>query len=109
MFLLVPNAFSFHRLLGVEMGLHPDVHDLSPRDYAWGHKRVYDPDTFARDIRAAGFEPGELSGVCFKPFHNALMENIPAEVVQGLEKLGTRFPRNAAAIQYECRHPRTSA
>ena len=103
LYLLVPNALSFHRMLGVEMGLQQDVHDLSPRDHALGHKRVYDYQTLSADIMAAGLTHGEVGGVLFKPLPNALMENLPQPVIDGLDSMGEKFPQNAGEIYYECR------
>ena len=105
LYVLVPNALSFHRMLGVEMGLQSDIHDLSPRDHALGHKRVYDFETLSRDIKAAGLEHGEVGGVLLKPLPNALMENLPQPVIDGLDSLGMKWPKYAGEIFYECTKP----
>lgn len=39
----VPNAYSFHRLLGVELGMLDNVYELHAGDIAIGHQRVYCP------------------------------------------------------------------
>jgi 2-polyprenyl-3-methyl-5-hydroxy-6-metoxy-1,4-benzoquinol methylase len=104
-FAFVPNANSIHRQLGVAMGLAASVYELSERDHIVGHRRVYDPETLAKDIRAAGLEPGPLRGILVKPFHNALMESLSAAMVDGFLELGRRIPEQASDIYYECRLP----
>ena len=49
-FITVPNAESFHRNLGVQLGYIDDVHDLDSQDLRIGHKRVYDKNTLYKDI-----------------------------------------------------------
>lgn len=50
-YITVPNAYSFHRQVGLEMGLIDDVHELGPSDYSIGHKRVYDMRMLQDDIK----------------------------------------------------------
>jgi hypothetical protein len=49
-FITVPNAESFHRYLGVELGIIDDIHQLDSQDIAIGHKRVYDHNMLYEDI-----------------------------------------------------------
>ena len=51
----VPNARSLHRQAGVVMGLLPFEEALNDLDRHHGHRRVYNPETFRRDVLAAGF------------------------------------------------------
>jgi 2-polyprenyl-3-methyl-5-hydroxy-6-metoxy-1,4-benzoquinol methylase len=101
----VPNAHSIHRYLGVTMGLTKHVQELSARDHLIGHRRVYTPAMLSDDVRAAGFEHGPLRGINCKPFTNAMMGDLPAEMIQGFLKVGTLVPQNASDIYYECRLP----
>lgn len=105
----VPNAYSVHRLLGVAMGLSESVFTMSERDRLVGHRRVYTPQTLADDLRAAGLEPGELRGVNLKPFPNAQMVGLSDALVEGLLRVGTQIPHNAADIFYACRLPEFAA
>ena len=98
----VPNAFSVHRLLGVEMGLAQSPYELSERDHAIGHRRVYDPQSLARDIEAAGLRHGTLHGILLKPFPNAQMNALPEAIVDGLLSVGSRIANHASEIYYEC-------
>ena len=40
-YITVPNALSFHRLMGVELGLLSDPYELHEGDLSIGHKRVW--------------------------------------------------------------------
>jgi len=43
-YITVPNANSFHRQVGVDMGIIDNIHQLQEQDYEIGHKRYYDID-----------------------------------------------------------------
>lgn len=49
-FITVPNAESFHRVLGVRLGFIDSVFDLDEQDLRIGHKRVYSGLTLYKDI-----------------------------------------------------------
>lgn len=102
MIVCVPNALSVHRLLGVEMGFLQKPTDLSERDHQIGHRRVYDAQTLAADIRKAGLRHGDLKGILLKPFPNAQMNALPEAIVKGLLDVGSRMPNYASEIYYEC-------
>jgi hypothetical protein len=52
---------SVHRQAAVIMGLLPDEHALNATDIHHGHRRVYDPESFRGDFRAAGLSPSRCS------------------------------------------------
>jgi 2-polyprenyl-3-methyl-5-hydroxy-6-metoxy-1,4-benzoquinol methylase len=52
-FATVPNAGSFHRLIGLEMGILSAIDELGPHDLAVGHKRYYDKELLANLFEAA--------------------------------------------------------
>ena len=98
----VPNARSFHRLLAVEAGLIPAPDTLSARDTTLGHPVVYDAAGFRSLLEAAGLVDLKLDGYLFKPFTHAQMERLlgPDDdaLIEGLIRLGRRFPEAAAEI-----------
>ena len=49
-FITVPNAESFHRVLGVRLGFINNVFDLDEQDIRIGHQRVYSKLTLYKDI-----------------------------------------------------------
>jgi SAM-dependent methyltransferase len=100
---IVPNAWSFHRLVGVEMGLLSDAHDLSERDRMLDHQRVYDPPSLRRDLETAGFEIVETSGIVLKFLPNSEMAALPPALVEGYFRLGLDWPDHCAEIYARCR------
>lgn len=101
----VPNARSFHRLLAVEAGLTASPGTLSARDLALGHPTVFDEGSLRALIASAGLIDLTFDGYLFKPFTHAQMEAVlaqgtadAAELIEGLIRLGRKFPAQAAEI-----------
>ena len=98
MHVIVPNADSLHRLVGVEMGVLPRRDELSESDHRIGHQRVYDLDSLLRDIRAAGLRPLHWQGVFLKVLSNTQMLGWEWPLIQGLHAVGQRFPHHCAEL-----------
>jgi 2-polyprenyl-3-methyl-5-hydroxy-6-metoxy-1,4-benzoquinol methylase len=103
----VPNGQSFHRLVGVKMGLLREPCQLNERDRTVGHRRVYTKDSLFRDIREAGLEPIAWGGVFFKPLSNQQIEDEWTEaMIEGFYELGKDFPEHANELFAICEsHP----
>jgi 2-polyprenyl-3-methyl-5-hydroxy-6-metoxy-1,4-benzoquinol methylase len=99
----VPNGHSIHRLVAVKMGLLDAPTELNQRDHALGHRRVYIPQTFTRDIESAGLRILETGGVFFKPLSNQqIQDHWTEEMINGFYKLGKDFPEYAAELYAVC-------
>lgn len=99
----VPNGQSIHRLVAVKMGLLGHPCELNERDLSIGHRRVYIPETFRRDLEAAGLRVLEVGGVFFKPVSNAQIEaQWTAEMIEGFYQIGKEFPDYAAELFAVC-------
>jgi trans-aconitate methyltransferase len=99
----VPNALSFHRLLGVKLGLMSDPHDLNERDHMLGHRRIYDHVMLEKELRDAGWKVQAFKGCFFKLLSNQQMDDwLSPEVMNGLDALGADFPDNASIISALC-------
>lgn len=96
----VPNALSFHRMIGVKMGLLATPYSLNDRDKELGHYRVYDPETLQKELRDAGFDQLIHSGgVFFKCLSNKQIHDFcTPEMIEGFYQLGKDFQKNAAEI-----------
>lgn len=103
---MVPNAWSFHRLIGVAMGMIPEVHTLHERDKAFGHHRVYDPELLRAELERAGWEVLETGGNCLKFLSNAQMMQFTPQLWEALHRVGEQFPERCTEIYARCR-PRT--
>ncbi len=71
--IIVPNAYSFHRLLMILRGEIKNFHYLRPRDYEIGHVQYFDKKTLTHDVREAGFEIKLIHSFFVKPFKNEIM------------------------------------
>lgn len=71
----VPNAKSLHRKIGVEMGLLKNEYELNKSDLNAGHKRVYDKDQLAEDIKKAGLIVEKQGGYNVKLVSLSQMQN----------------------------------
>ena len=83
---VVSNKQSFHRHLGVTMGLHKELDDLSERDKIVGHLRVYDFGTLEK-VFEEQYNISNRFGYFLKTVPNKLMKNYPNDVIIGLTKL----------------------
>jgi 2-polyprenyl-3-methyl-5-hydroxy-6-metoxy-1,4-benzoquinol methylase len=96
--IIVPNADSIHRLLGVKMKLIKNNDTLDILDRTVGHKRVYDLPLLRNHLRLAGFFVYHRGGIMLKPFHNTLMNTLSNKQIKGLMKVGHDFIDNCADI-----------
>lgn len=102
----VPNGASFHRLVGVKMGLLREPCELNQRDRTLGHRRVYTRNALFRDIREAGLSPTAWGGVFFKPFSNQQIDDHwTDEMIDGFYQLGKDFPEHANELYAICERP----
>ena len=95
---IVPNADSLHRYVGVEMGLLGTTTDLSDSDVRIGHRRVYTLDTLLEDLRLAGLAARAWEGIFLKVLSNGQMLEWDWELIRALHKVGTRFPHHCAEL-----------
>jgi len=98
-FAAVPNARSLHRQMGVVMDLLATENTLNPLDLHHGHRRVYDPESFRNDFRAAGLHVELFGGYWIKPAANAHLEaHWTPEMIEAAMVVGERYPDIAAEI-----------
>jgi SAM-dependent methyltransferase len=97
-----PNAWSFHRLLAVRMGLQNEPQDLGERNRLLGQARVYAPPDLRALVEGLGLVVERAEGCLFKPFTHEqmalLMPLLGERGAQGLIDLGREFPMNSAEI-----------
>jgi len=91
-FAAVPNRNSLHRRLAIHMGIQEKLQDLSSRDHAVGHQRVYDLPTLRSDLTAAGLTPVQEMGFFLKPLPNSMMLDYPPALIAALNKVGEGLP-----------------
>ena len=103
--IVVPNAESLHRRVGLAMGLLPRLDHLNESDLAIGHRRVYTWQTLSDHIAAAGLHLVEMQGLLLKPLPNALMESYPPDLRAAFFELSSLAPRLCSEIYAICHQP----
>lgn len=98
---VVGNANSIHRQVGVEMKLQPDIYSLSERDKAVGHYMVYDHDIMVSHLSAAGWEIEKIEGFFVKPLNNSRMQDWEPELIHALNRVKIS-PKLSANIGVVC-------
>ncbi len=94
---VVPNATSLHRRIGVKMGRLKSVYDLSERDHAIGHQRVFDAPQLEAAVADAGFGVVHRQGFLLKTVSVAQMVDYPPELVTALFDVADELPMDMAA------------
>jgi trans-aconitate methyltransferase len=101
--IIVPNAQSVHRLVGVKMGMLSAPTDLNEDDRRIGHRRVYTPEKLSADVTASGLRVIARDGIFFKPISNRqIEESWTNEMIEGFYELGKDFPDLATEILLVC-------
>ncbi len=90
------NPQSIHRLVALEMGLIEDVAQISARGQQWGTLRLFTADELCDLAHAAGFSLVERQGIMLKPLPNEQMAALPADVIDGFQRVAHRFPEHCA-------------
>ncbi|MFH0816611.1 MAG: class I SAM-dependent methyltransferase [Methanobacteriota archaeon] len=88
----VPNKESFHRRLGVEMGMIGDLGELSKNDLDVGHRRYFSIKTLRATVARSGFKVLEGGGIMLKPLSNVQMLDWSDEILDGLNRLSRNIP-----------------
>ena len=96
--IVVPNGYSLHRLVGVEMGFLPEPLFLSPGDVAQGHVRNYTVDTLLAEIRGSGMRVANLQPVFLKLLSNPQMLGWEWSLIEAIHNVAQRFPEHGAEI-----------
>ena len=100
----VPNANSFHRLLGMEMQICKDTHELTERNLCMQQHTVFDSKSLEKLICETARLDGKEADICsrgsffIKPFANSQMAAclasgaISSDVIAGLDHMIQYMP-----------------
>jgi len=100
--IVVPNAESLHRRVGLRMGLLSRLDQLNSSDLAIGHRRVYTWDSLTADVTGAGLTVISIDGILLKPLPSALMESWPPDLRAAFFELSDLTPRLCSEIHAVC-------
>lgn len=111
LFLACPNANAASRQIAVKMGLIEYNAAVTPAEYKHGHRITYSLDTLERDVREAGLEVVESSGIFFKALANYQWDQVidkgivSPEYLEACYQLGKKYPDLCSSIYCICRKP----
>ncbi len=96
----VPNMSSFHRELGVAMGISTSVYDTSERNRFFEQPGRFTRERLVRTVADAGLVVKECYGFFFKPFPHGIMNTLELgeDVLDGLFEMGKRHPELACQL-----------
>ena len=103
----VPNARSFHRLLGVEMGLVATPFERSALGARLHRKRELDEASLRALVDGAGFRVLRFETYALKPFTHAQMEKLlasgmfPEGLLDGLDRMVRHAPGLGSEMSVE--------
>ena len=104
--IIVPNAFSIHKILLSFFGKVNNIFKLSERDKKLGHKIIYDKTTLVFQVKKAQCMVLSVKTFFFKPFKNDVMKKISLNINNPFHKilyvLGNLFPEYDAQIYLVC-------
>ncbi len=101
---IVPNADSLHRRVGVEMGIIKDRYELTEKDRALGHFRVYDLKSFGADLEEAVLVVEDTGGLLLKPLHEEELAKWPEDRIEAFYVLGADYPELCSELYARCRY-----
>jgi SAM-dependent methyltransferase len=100
----VPNVYSFHRLLALEMGLIDDIFAASEMEKRFQRQTRFDRASFSALLEDAGFELLDFGTYFIKPFAHAQMEQLfdrgvlSAKAIDGLVGMTRYLPDMGAEM-----------
>ena len=100
-FISVPNAISYNRQLGVELGMLKDCQNLGKQDKAVGHKTMFTPLLLKTYLTNKDFKILKSGTMIYKPFPNSMMDKVPKNIIN--KCLNYKMKNNGAEIYMVCK------
>lgn len=100
----VPNAFSFHRLLAKELGFIQTVFDKSEAQIKFQQNEIFSQEKLKELLERCGFEILEEGSFSFKPFTHSQMQNLidtkafTEDFIRGLSRMTKYVPELGSEI-----------
>lgn len=106
----VPNAKSFHRLLALESGLIDSIYQKSSNQIKFQQSHTYDIDALEILVKNAGFSVIESGSYFLKPFTHKQMHKlldcsvIDEQILAGLDRMIEHCPGLGSEIFVTCKY-----
>jgi 2-polyprenyl-3-methyl-5-hydroxy-6-metoxy-1,4-benzoquinol methylase len=94
--LTLQNPRSIHRLCALELGLIDSLGEISDRGAQWGTRALWTAEELQRLAAEAGLRTVAREGIMLKPLPNALMTELPEQVIEGFIRAATHLPEHCA-------------
>lgn len=101
--IIVPNALSIHRLIGVRMGYLENPYSLNEHDIRAGHLRVYDYNILKSELLEAGFFLEAFHGIQLKVNTDIQLLSFGDEFSDALNSLSNLFDEYCAELYICCK------
>jgi len=102
-YIMVPNAQSFHRRIGQKLGIIKNLTDLSESDRKLGHRRVYTEKSLKKDIKKAGLRVVHFQGIFLKPLSHAQIVGWDKKLLDAFFEMGKLLPDYCSTIYFICK------
>jgi 2-polyprenyl-3-methyl-5-hydroxy-6-metoxy-1,4-benzoquinol methylase len=99
MHISLQNPSSIHRLAALELGMIDSLDEVSERGAQWGTRGLWSAEQLQELAADAGLATVSVEGVMFKPLPNALMADLPDQVIEGFVRVARHLP-HLCAINY---------
>lgn len=99
--IIVPNALSIHRLVGVEMRYLSSPYELNSNDIEAQHVKVYDQNILKQELENADMKLIACEGIQLKANTDIQLANLSDEFSDALNSISYLFNDNCAEI-YAC-------
>ena len=98
--IIVPNGFSFHRRIGVELGMAERPNDLPQAEADTGHRRVYDKDMLVSHIESAGLKVKNVIGCNLKLFTHSVLQILHQDYIDAIYRAAKEVDPSICADLY---------
>jgi 2-polyprenyl-3-methyl-5-hydroxy-6-metoxy-1,4-benzoquinol methylase len=103
MFVMVPNARSLHRRVGVALGILSELDALSDEDRKQGHRRVYTEEKLRAHLESASLHVLEIGTFFIKPLSNPQMEQLDTKIADAFFNISRDLPGLGSMIYAKAR------
>jgi 2-polyprenyl-3-methyl-5-hydroxy-6-metoxy-1,4-benzoquinol methylase len=90
------NPRSIHRLCALELGMIDSLSAISNRGAQWGTRSLWTAEELAELAWRAGLATVAREGIMLKPLPNALMADLPEQVIEGFVRAAAHLPEHCA-------------
>ncbi len=100
--IIVPNALSLHRRVGLKMGMLSNPLQLSPQELEVGHRHAYTTEIFKAQLEESHLQINFIKGVFLKPLSSGQMMDWADDLLEGYNELSEELSEYTAFLYANC-------